>query len=90
MSDDPLFITGPGGKQISLALLPPGLRHWQPHHKAMLVAAVRCGSMSLDEAFRRYSLSIDKYLCWYRCYAPQPPEKRLNSIGQWKWLRVLS
>jgi len=70
MSDDPLF----SYKQKSLALPPPGLRHWKPHHKAMLVAAVRRGSMSLDEAFRRYSLSIDKYLCWYRCYAPQSPE----------------
>ena len=74
MSDDPLSLTGPGGKMITLALPAPGLRHWQPHHKALLVAAVRRGSMSLEEAFRRYGLSIERYLCWYRCYAPQPPD----------------
>jgi hypothetical protein len=74
MSDDPLFLTGPGGKVITLTLPPRGLRHWQPHHKAMLVAAVRRGSLSLDVVFRRYGLSIERYLCWYQCYAPQPPE----------------
>ena len=75
MSDDPLYFFGPDGTQISLAQLPPrGLRHWQPRHKAIVVSAVRHGLISLDEALRRYSLSIDRYLCWYRCYALQTPE----------------
>jgi hypothetical protein len=75
MVDDPLYFIGPDGKQIGLAELPPrGLKHWQPDHKAIVVAAVRHGLLSLDEALRCYNLSIDTYLCWYRRYAPQPHE----------------
>jgi len=75
MSDNPLFFLGPDGKQISVAQLPPrGFRHFQPRHKAMIVAAVRHGLMSVGEVFRRYNLSAESYLCWYRCYAPQRPE----------------
>jgi hypothetical protein len=75
MSDDSLFIVGPDGRQLNLARLPRrDIRNWRPRHKAMVVAAVRHGLISVSEAFRRYNLSIDRYLCWYRCYAPQPPE----------------
>jgi len=74
-ADDGIFYIGPDGKQKSLAQLPPrSLRDWQPRHKATVVAAVRHGLISVGEAFRRYNLSTDRYLCWYRCYAPQSPE----------------
>ena len=74
MCDDPPFFIGPDGKAIKLDHLPRrGLAPWRPRDKAMVVAAVRRGSMSLDQAFRRYGLSIERYLCWYRCYASQPP-----------------
>jgi hypothetical protein len=69
-----LFFIGPDGKQIKLAYLPPhDLKDWQPQHKATVVAAVRRGSITIDEACRRYNLSTERYLCWHRCYAPQPP-----------------
>jgi hypothetical protein len=29
--------------------------------------------ITIDEACRRYNLSTERYLCWHRCYAPQPP-----------------
>ena len=75
MCDDPLFYIGPEGKTIRLDHLPRrGLARWRPRDKAMIVASVRRGSMSLDEAFRRYGLSIERYLCWYQCYAPQAAE----------------
>ena len=73
MCDDPLFFLA-DGKQVELAQLPPpDLKRWQPHHKAMVVAAVRHGLITFDEACKRYNLSIETYLSWYRCYAPQPP-----------------
>src|SRR5215467_1198983 len=69
-----LFI-GPDGRQTKLTRLPRrDLKNWQPRHKAMVVAAVRHGLISIDEACIRYNLSVERYLCWYRCYAPQPPE----------------
>jgi len=70
VSDDELFFVGPDGKQITLAHLPPrDLKDWGPSHKAIVVAAVRHGLITVDEACRRYNLSTEGYLCWYRCYA---------------------
>jgi len=60
--------------QIKLDDLPPrGFKVWQPRLKAMVVAAVRHGLITVDHACARYDLSIERYLCWYQCYAPQPP-----------------
>ena len=42
----------------------PAPTRWVAHRKAEVVAAVRGGFMSLDEARRRYALSIDEYLSW--------------------------
>jgi len=44
----------------------PAPRRWVAHRKAEVVAAVRGGFMSLDEARERYALSIDEYLSWQR------------------------
>jgi len=54
---------GPDGRQIRLARLPRrDLKNWRPHHKAMVVAAVRHGWITIDEACRRYNLSTERYL----------------------------
>jgi uncharacterized protein DUF1153 len=37
----------------------------------MVVAAVRHGLITVNEACARYDLSIEEYLSWYQCYAPQ-------------------
>jgi Protein of unknown function (DUF1153) len=72
MCDTELFFVGPDGRQIKLAQLPPrDLKGWRPGHKAMVVAAVRHGLITVDEACRRYNLSAEGYLSWYRYYAPQ-------------------
>ncbi|MGA7675195.1 MAG: DUF1153 domain-containing protein [Rhizomicrobium sp.] len=44
----------------------PEPRRWVPHRKAEVVAAVRGGFISLDEARKRYALSIEEYLTWQR------------------------
>lgn len=41
---------------------PPG--RWVPQRKAEVVDAVRCGFLSLDEACKRYALSIEEFLAW--------------------------
>lgn len=44
--------------------VPPRSVRWIPHRKAEIVAAVRCGHISLDDACARYSLSIEEFLSW--------------------------
>ena len=47
-----------------LPLPPPGAKRWWPQRKAAVVAAVRGGILSLNEAQERYALSIEEYLTW--------------------------
>jgi len=49
------------------AELPPtGTTRWVPRRKAQVVAAVRGGVLSLDEARERYALTVEEYLSWQR------------------------
>ena len=47
-------------------LPPPDTKRWVIRRKAEVVAAVRGGVISLDEACRRYTLSIEEFLTWQR------------------------
>jgi hypothetical protein len=68
-------VIGPDGKQITLGQLPPPrLKRWRARDKALVVAAVRHGMMTFDEACARYSLSAEEYLFWLRSFdAARPP-----------------
>ena len=44
----------------------PKTRRWVARRKASVVAAVRSGLISLDEACLRYTLSVEEYLSWER------------------------
>lgn len=56
---------GPNGEPLTLADLPdPDTERWVVRRKAVVVAAVRTGLISLDEACRRYKLSIEEFLSW--------------------------
>lgn len=47
--------------------LPPGnTRRWVINRKARVVAGVMGGLITLDEACRRYDLSMDEFLSWQR------------------------
>ena len=60
-------IIGPMGKQISLEDLPvPKTKRWVIRRKAEVVAGVRGGLLSLDEACSRYSLTVDEFKSWQR------------------------
>ena len=47
-------------------LPPPNTKRWVIRRKAEVVTAVRKGVISLDEACRRYTLSIEEFRSWQR------------------------
>ena len=47
-------------------LPPPTTKRWVIRRKAEVVAGVRSGLISLEEACRRYKLSIEEFLSWQR------------------------
>ena len=58
-----------------LASLPhPDTKRWVASRKAAIVAAVRDGVLSLDDACQRYALSADELLAWRTAFdnAGQP------------------
>ncbi|MGF1605902.1 MAG: DUF1153 domain-containing protein [Rhodothalassiaceae bacterium] len=58
-------VIGPTGQPLSLSdLPPPNTRRWVVRRKAEVVAAVKGGLLTLEEACTRYSLSVEEYLSW--------------------------
>jgi hypothetical protein len=47
-------------------LPPPGIKRWVIRRKAEVVAAVRAGVISVEEACQRYTLSVEEFLSWQR------------------------
>jgi Protein of unknown function (DUF1153) len=59
------FVIGPDGAPLTIADLPPrGTTRWVVRRKAVLVAAVSGGLLSLEEACERYTLTVDEFLSW--------------------------
>ena len=44
----------------------PDTKRWVVRRKAIVVHAVRDGAISLQEACRRYRLSVEEFLAWQR------------------------
>jgi hypothetical protein len=44
----------------------PNTGRWVVRRKAVVVAAVRNGTLTLQEACRRYHLSVEEFLAWQR------------------------
>jgi hypothetical protein len=56
---------GPARQPLTLASLPPAsTKRWVASRKAAIVAAVRGGLLSLEDACGRYALSADEFLAW--------------------------
>lgn len=50
---------------MSFADLPPSdTQRWVVRRKAAVVAAVRVGLLTLDDACRRYTLSVEEFVSW--------------------------
>jgi Protein of unknown function (DUF1153) len=59
------YVIGPDGSPLTIADLPPKTtRRWVIRRKAEVVAAVRGGLLSLDEACARYTLTVEEFLSW--------------------------
>ena len=59
------YVIGPDGSPLTVADLPPtNTRRWVIRRKAEVVAAVRGGLLSLEEACKRYALTMDEFLSW--------------------------
>lgn len=53
------------GEVITHDMLPPkDCKRWIIRRKAIVVAAIRGGLISLEEACRRYSLSVEEFDVW--------------------------
>jgi Protein of unknown function (DUF1153) len=56
---------GPDGSLLTIADLPaPRTKRWVIRRKAEVVAAVRGGLLSLEEACNRYTLTVEEFLSW--------------------------
>jgi hypothetical protein len=61
------YVIGPDGSPLTVADLPPPVnQRWVIRRKAEVVAAVRGGLLSLEEACERYVLTVEEYLSWQR------------------------
>jgi len=56
----------PVGEMTEADLPPPDTKRWVMRRKAEVVAGVRSGLISLEEACRRYTLSVEEFLSWQR------------------------
>ena len=57
----------PAGRMIGYAdLPPPDTKRWVVRRKAEVVAGVHAGLITLEEACRRYSLTVDEFRSWER------------------------
>lgn len=54
------------GSATGDALPPSGTKRWVMRRKAEVVAGVRSGVITLDEACQRYTLSVEEFLSWQR------------------------
>ncbi len=60
-------VIGPLGEPLTLNSLPAaGTTRWVVRRKAEVVAAVKGGLLTLEEACERYNLSVEELLTWQR------------------------
>jgi hypothetical protein len=65
MSDKAYDLRENRGEAATAAELPPpDTKRWVVRRKAIIVAAVRSGKISLEEACDRYNLSIEEFRAW--------------------------
>jgi len=61
------MVIGPEGTPLTLADLPkPNTVRWVIRRKAEVVAAVRGGLLTLENACARYGLTAEEFLSWQR------------------------
>ncbi|WP_409020304.1 DUF1153 domain-containing protein [Brevundimonas vesicularis] len=59
------YVVGPTGTPLTLRDLPPAdTNRWVIRRKAEVVAAVRGGLISLEDALERYRLTAEEFIAW--------------------------
>jgi hypothetical protein len=62
------YVLGHDGRHLTLADLPsPQTKRWVIRRKAEVVAAVRGGLLSMEDACSRYALNPEEFLSWQHC-----------------------
>jgi transposase-like protein len=56
------------GISLMESLPPPNTKRWVVRRKAAVVAAVRSGGITIEEACRYYQLSEEEFLSWERAF----------------------
>ena len=79
-------VIGPEGTPLTLADLPkPDTVRWVIRRKAEVVAAVRGGLLTLEDACARYGLSGEEFLSWQRSIESHGiPGLRTTRIQQYR------
>ena len=82
------YVIGPTGAPLTLDDLPPAnTQRWVIRRKAEVVAAVRGGLLTLDEACERYSLTLEEFASWQRAVDRSGmPGLRVTRIQHYKSL----
>ena len=80
------YVIGPDGSPLTIADLPaPGTKRWVIRRKAEVVAAVRGGLLSLEEACSRYTLTVDSFRSWtIRASHDPSPARYTTRIQQYR------
>ena len=60
------IVVGPDGNALTASDLPPAVNgsRWVIRRKATIVAAVRGGLLTVEEACERYALTLEEFLSW--------------------------
>jgi hypothetical protein len=80
------YVIGPDGSPLTIAdLPPPDTKRWVIRRKAEVVAAVRGGLLTLEEACDRYTLTVEEFLAWQRAIDKHGlPGLRATRIQQYR------
>jgi len=86
----PQAVIGPLGEPLTLENLPPpDTTRWVVRRKAEVVAAVKGGLLTMEEACARYSLSVEEYLSWQRSVERNGmPGLRVTRVQQYRSIEV--
>ena len=61
------YVRAVDGSPLTIADLPPSnTKRWVSRRKANVVAAVNGGLITLDDACRRYTLTVEEFLSWQK------------------------
>src|SRR5262245_33162011 len=74
-----------GATPMSDDLPPPNTQRWVVRRKAAVVAAVRAGRITIEEALRRYQLTEEEYQSWERAFETHGlPGLRATRVQQYR------